>query len=262
MKTPNPKAAIYARVSSHEQTKDGYGLEDQIKKCKAALTLKDWELYDIYMNEKGISGTTTIEERPELKRLIEDAKKGLFTCVAFRALDRIGRDTWVTLGILKEFDKLGILYFSCLEQLDSSTIVGRMMINQIANFAQYEKEINCERMGFGLKIVLEKYGERGGPVPYGYKRGLNKKGDYIEIHEEEAKVIKIIFEERAKNISYERIGKYLDKNNLAPRKAKTWSGKTINQIVSNKEKYMGGIRNETNTEGIRWPIILEKEPFQ
>jgi site-specific DNA recombinase len=257
-----PKAAIYARVSSNEQAKDGYGLEDQIEKCKAAIIMKDLVLYKIYVNEKGISGTTEVDQRKELKELFDDAKKGYFSFVIFRSLDRIGRETRIILNILKDFQDLGIAYFSCLEQLDSSTVIGRMMINQIASFAQFDKEMNRERMGYGLKIVLEKYGERGGPLPYGYKRSTLKKGKYIEINFDEANIVKIVFEERIKQKSYERIAQYLNKEGYKPRKAKKWTGICISKIISHREKYLGGLRNGKNTEGITWPIILEKDPFK
>ena len=258
----NPKAAIYARVSSGEQAKDGYGLEDQVEKCKAAIVMKDLSLYKIYVNEKGISGTKEAEERAELKELFDDAKRGCFTFVIFRSLDRIGRDARIVLNILNDFTKLGVSYFSCLEQLDSSTITGRLIITQLAGFAQFDKEMNRERMQYGLNIVRTKYGEKGGQLPYGYSRNPLKKGKYVDIDPDEAKIVKIIFEERCKEKSYAKIAAYLNQEGFKPRKAQQWAGVSVAKIVSHREKYLGCLRNGKNSEGIRWPTILEKDPFE
>lgn len=252
---PNPfrmKAAIYIRVSTAKQAKEGNGLEDQLNRCKAILTVKDWDLYEVYCNEKGISGTTEIKDRKELNDLMEDAKNGLFNCVVFNSLDRLGRSTKIILGVIESFTEMGIKIYSCKESIDTSTASGELMLTFFAGIAQYERRLIVERMAAGKAVVTAKYGEKGGPLPLGYRRGED---GHIDIHPEEAAIVRNIFIARSKGLSLRKIAMWLTNLGIKTKKAKKWYGSTVGVILKNKPKYEGQERNG-NENGVCWPKIL------
>jgi site-specific DNA recombinase len=248
------KAAIYTRVSSSGQAKDGNGLDIQLEKCSAVLTVKGWELYKVYSNPNGVRGTTKHKDRKELVELFEDAKKGLFSAVIFSALDRIGRTSRIIEDIVIKLQKLNLKIYCCHESIDTTTEIGTLMLQMMSNYAQYDRSMLVKRLKEGLNASAKKRGERGGPIPYGYKRS----DDDIEIYEEEAKIVRLIFQEREKGTSYAKIANLLNEMNIRPKKAKTkeWSDSTIKGIVSRKNIYQGCLRN-SNISGIYWPKILE-----
>ena len=250
--TTKLKAAIYVRVSTAQQAKDGNSMEDQLLKCRAAIQFKEWEEADIYCNEKGISGTTTVDENKELHRLMEDAGKKKFHCVVFNSLDRLGRSTKIVLGVIEKFTELGIKIYSCKEFLDTSTASGELMLTFFAGIAQYERRLIIERMAAGKAVVATKYGEKGGPLPLGYRRGEDAN---INIHPREAAIVRNIFLMRARGLSLRKISVWLNNLKVKTRRGKIWYASTVKIILDNKAKYEGEERNG-NENGIRWPKIL------
>ncbi len=253
-KKSNPKAAIYTRVSSSGQAKDGNGLDIQLEKCKAVLTIKGWDLYKLYSNPNGVRGTTTAEEREELLELFHDAKKGKFTAVIFSALDRIGRTSRIIEDIVLKLQDLDLKIYCCHESIDTTTEIGTLMLQMMSNYAQYDRSMLVKRLSEGLKASAKKRGERGGPIPYGYVR-VEKT---IQIVEEEANIVKLIFEERNKNTSYSKIAEILNDMKAKPKKSGKWAESTIKGIVSRKLIYQGCLRN-FNIQNVYWPVILKTE---
>lgn len=246
------KAAIYIRVSTAKQAKEGTGLEEQLNKCLAMLTVKDWKLYKIYCNEKGISGTTVINERKDLQDLIDDGKQGLFQGVVFNSLDRLGRSTKIVLQAIDEFQEANLKFVSCKENIDTSTASGELMLTFFAGIAQYERRVIVERMAAGKEIQSLKYGDKGGQLPLGYMRGENNQ---VIINPIEAAIVRNIFIARNKGVSMNSIAKWLNDLGLKSRRDKKWYSATVSIILKNQDKYEGGIRGD-NQNGVRWPKIL------
>jgi site-specific DNA recombinase len=105
------RAVIYTRVSSDEQTK-GYGLEYQLEDCRRAVTQHGHHLTQVY-SDPGISGT--LENRPGLTQLRDDAKKGRFDILYFWKSDRLARDEILQLTLYREFRHCGIETYSVSE---------------------------------------------------------------------------------------------------------------------------------------------------
>ncbi len=244
-------AAIYIRVSSAKQAMDGHGLDAQLTKCRELINYKRWNTYPHTYADEGLSGSLDFKDRPQLKQLLDDAKKGLFNCVVFYSLDRLGRSTKIILHVIELLSEYNLKIVSCQEHIDTTTASGELMLTFFAGMAQYEKRNIIERMENGKKELRKKTGEYGGPVPLGYIR-VN---GFIEIKPEEAAIVVTIFRGRHQGLSMQKIANYLNLLEVKTRKNKQWYSASIKVILDNKIKYEGCLRNN-NTNNICWPKIL------
>ena len=142
--TDTPKTvAIYARVSTVEQE---VGL--QLADLRALAALRGWTIAGEYVDE-GVSGGQV--SRPELDRMMADAKRGLFHAVLVWKFDRFARSTQHLLSALDEFRQLNIEFVSVREAVDTSTPVGKMVFVLLAAIAEFEKDIILERVRAGVR---------------------------------------------------------------------------------------------------------------
>src|SRR3989344_2621325 len=175
------RAVIYTRVSSDEQTK-GYGLEYQLEECEKVVKRNGHILIDVY-SDPGISGT--IENRPGLSKLRQDAKSGQFDIIYFWKSDMMARDEILQLTLYREFKENGIEVCSATEPE-----MNELMKGIYAVFGANELRVIKERMYLGRLRAL-----RGGKwiasVPYGYE--MNKETLKIEINKQGAQYVKKLF---------------------------------------------------------------------
>lgn len=138
------KAALYARISTSDHGQDiTLQLDDLRQFCRR----KGWEIADEYA-DLGISGAKT--SRPELNRLLSDAKRRKFDAVVVWRLDRFGRSLAHLVTSLAEFDALKIAFVSLHESLDLSTPAGRLQFGIISCMAEYERSLIAERVRAGM----------------------------------------------------------------------------------------------------------------
>ncbi len=221
------KVAIYVRVSTLEQAEHGYSIDEQIAKLEKYCDIKDWVVYDKYI-DPGYSGSNL--ERPAIKRLVNDSKSKRFNGVLVYKLDRISRSQRDTLYLIEEvFNKNEVSFISLNENFDTSTTFGKAMIGVLSVFSQLEREQITERMQMG-KVGRAKAGKAmnwSRPV-FGYEY-VN--GEY-EVNEFEAKIIKRMFEDYMAGIS---ITKLRDKMNEEGHIGKEipWTYRTIRQTLDN-----------------------------
>ncbi|MBE7031850.1 MAG: recombinase family protein [Ruminococcaceae bacterium] len=163
----NKIAAIYIRVSTDAQREEGYSIDAQKEMLTAYCVSKGIKKYEYYI-DGGFSGSNI--ERPELKRLIEDVKKGKIGCVLVYKLDRLSRSQKDTLYLIEDvFNPHNVDFISLNESMDTSTPLGRLMLGILSAFAQLERENIKERTSMGMKErVKEGYWMGGGRVPFGY----------------------------------------------------------------------------------------------
>lgn len=163
----NKIAAIYIRVSTDAQREEGYSIDAQKEMLTAYCVSKGIKKYEYYI-DGGFSGSNI--DRPELKRLIEDVKKGKIGCVLVYKLDRLSRSQKDTLYLIEDvFNPHNVDFISLNESMDTSTPLGRLMLGILSAFAQLERENIKERTSMGMKErVKEGYWMGGGRVPFGY----------------------------------------------------------------------------------------------
>ena len=151
------RVAIYARVSTTNHGQDA-GL--QTREMHQFAEARGWRLADEYVDQ-GVSGSK--DSRPELNRLMADAKRRKFDVVLVWKLDRFGRSLRHLVNALAEFESLGIAFVSLSDNLDLSTASGRLMFNIIGAMAEFERELIRERVKAGMKNAKAKGARIGRP---------------------------------------------------------------------------------------------------
>jgi site-specific DNA recombinase len=180
--------ALLLRVSSEEQ-RDRETIELQREFLKEYCRLYELEVAEIYADD-GVSGTIPLHERPEGRRLLEDARAGKFTTLLVYRLDRLGRSLLVIVDAHDRLQAAGVSLRSATEPIDTSTPSGRLIFQMLASFAEYERETIGERTRAGLHRALRN-GKHAGRIPYGYKLSPDESG--LEVVEEEARIVREIF---------------------------------------------------------------------
>lgn len=232
------KAAIYTRKSKF--TEEGESIENQINMCiKYAdniLGITDYEVYE----DEGFSGGNI--DRPQFKKLMKDIKTKKFTHLICYRLDRISRnvaDFTTTLEILNKYE---CSFVSIKEQFDTSSAMGRAMMNISATFAQLERETIAERIKDNLRELSKTGRWLGGPAPMGYKsievenndsKGKSRKKHILEINPNEIETIKLVFKLFIKYKSFQRVSRELEKNGIYSRSGTVFSRELVKQAISN-----------------------------
>ena len=180
--------AIYVRVSTLDQAREGYSLEAQEAALRKWCADQGYIVYDIY-SDQGISGKD-IDHRPDMLRLMRDAKKGLFNMVVFWALSRFTRSVPDLYNTMTKFQSWNISMVSYTESFDTSTPMGRAMIGIVGVFAQLERELTGERVSAAMQMRAEK-GKRTCNEILGYDA---KGKDSFVINEKEAEYVRCCFD--------------------------------------------------------------------
>ena len=150
-----PRVAIYARVSTTDQSTDS-----QLLDLRRYVTDRSWQSYKEYC-DNGISGTK--DSRPALNELMNDAKKRKFDVVLVWRFDRFARSTRHLINALEEFRNLGIDFVSFQENIDTSSPLGSAIFTIISAVAQLERDIIAERVKAGLRRARENGKKLGRP---------------------------------------------------------------------------------------------------
>ena len=151
------RVAIYARVST---TNHGQDVSLQTRELQQFAIARGWQVAGEYV-DTGVSGAK--DSRPELNRLMADAKRRRFDAVLVWKLDRFGRSLRHLVNALAEFESLGIAFVSLSDNLDLSTASGRLMFNIIGAMAEFERELIRERVRAGMKNARAKGARIGRP---------------------------------------------------------------------------------------------------
>ncbi len=149
------KAGIYARVSTHDQ----HTLNLQIEAMKKYAKAREWSI-EIEFSEIG-SGT---KERPKRDELLDRARRRHVDVIIVWKLDRWGRSVSDLFHTLNELSSLGVGFISLTEALDLTTPIGRAMAGLLAIFAEFEREILCERVKAGIVHAREQGKPHGRPI--------------------------------------------------------------------------------------------------
>src|SRR5918997_832374 len=180
------RVALCLRVSSEEQ-RDRETIEIQREFLQEYCRLYGLDVVQIYADD-GVSGTIPLHERPEGRRLLEDAKEGKFSTLLVYRLDRLGRSLLVTVDAHDRLQACGVALKSATEPIDTSNPSGRLIFQMLASFAEYERETIRERTRAGLHRAY-RGGKHFGAAPYGY--GADERG-LLQIVPEDADTVREI----------------------------------------------------------------------
>jgi site-specific DNA recombinase len=191
--------AIYLRVSTDEQ-RERQTIETQREELERFCRLQDLRIAQTYADD-GTSGTIPVALRPAGGQMLRDARAKKFDRLLVYKLDRLGRDTMVTLEAVAELAKCGVRVVSITEACDGETSGGRLMLTIHSAFAAHEREVIRERSLAGTNRVAQSGAWLGGVVPFGYRKVGQKMAARLVISEDlipdvgisEADVIRMIY---------------------------------------------------------------------
>ena len=183
--------AVYVRKSTEKGLELEFNsLHNQEDACRSYImsqAFNNWEYFKTY-TDGGISGGTM--ERPALKQMLEDIRHGLIQTVVVYKVDRLSRSIMDFHNMMKEFDKYGCSFVSITQAFDTSTSMGKLTLNMLLSFAQFEREVSSERVRDKIRASKAK-GLWTGGVP---KLGYDIKDKKLVINPVEAEQVRSIFE--------------------------------------------------------------------
>lgn len=185
------RCAIYTRKSSDEGLEQGFNSLDAQREACAAYILSQasegWSaLSDIY-DDGGISGGTL--ERPALQRLLADVAAGRIDIIVVYKVDRLTRSLLDFSKLVEAFDKANTSFVSITQSFNTTTSMGRLTLNMLLSFAQFEREVTAERIRDKIAASKAKGMWMGGTPPLGYRPD----GRTLAIVEEQAEIVREIF---------------------------------------------------------------------
>ncbi len=184
------RCAAYTRKSTGEGLdQDFNSLDAQREACEAFIQSQKsegWVLVPDSYDDGGISGGTL--ERPALKRLMADIAAGRVDIVVVYKVDRLTRSLADFAKLVETFDATGASFVSVTQAFNTSTSMGRLTLNMLLSFAQFEREVTAERIRDKIAASKKKGMWMGGPVPLGYD-AVDRK---LVINEAEAKTVRHI----------------------------------------------------------------------
>lgn len=231
-------AAIYSRKSIF--TGKGESIENQVDMCKEFAT-KTMEITNFLIYEdEGYSGKNT--KRPKFQKLLKDAKAKKFDVLICYRLDRISRNVADFSNTIEELQKHNIDFISIREQFDTSSPMGRAMMNIAAVFAQLERETIAERVRDNMMELAKTGRWLGGTSPLGYKSeavkytnedGKDKKMFKLVQVPNEIEMVSLIYKLYLEKRGFPSVATYLCKNKYKGKKEGEFSRGTVEQIINN-----------------------------
>ncbi len=186
------RCAVYTRKSTDEGLeKEFNSLDAQRESCEAYIAsqrTEGWVLVPDYYDDGGISGGTL--ERPALQRLLRDIEAGLVDVVAVNKIDRLSRSLMDFAKLVETFDAHNVTFVSVTQSFNTTTSMGRLTLNILLSFAQYEREIIGERVRDKIAASKARGMWMGGPVPLGYDVRDRK----LVVNQAEAATVRRVFE--------------------------------------------------------------------
>ncbi|MBS0250623.1 MAG: recombinase family protein, partial [Proteobacteria bacterium] len=183
--------AIYTRKSSDEGLEKEFNSLDAQREACAAFVLSQkhagWACLPALYDDGGLSGGTM--DRPALQRLLRDIQAGKVQIVVVYKVDRLTRSLADFAKIVDVFDAHGASFVSVTQQFNTTTSMGRLTLNMLLSFAQFEREIAGERIRDKIAASKAKGMWMGGNVPLGY----DVKDRKLIVNEVEAETVRMIF---------------------------------------------------------------------
>src|ERR1700744_5964889 len=194
MKAPSIKSvrcAIYTRVSTeHGLDQEFNSLDAQYEAASAYIKSQahaGWSQIRSRYDDGGYSGGST--DRPDLQRLLDDIRSRKIDVIVVYKVDRLTRSLADFAKLVELFDKHGVSFVSVTQQFNTTTSMGRLTLNVLLSFAQFEREVTSERIRDKIAASKRKGIWVGGNLPLGYEMKDGK----IAVVEEEAEQVRFIY---------------------------------------------------------------------
>lgn len=235
---PKINCAIYTRKSTERGLDMEFNsLQNQEEACKAYIlsqAFNGWEYAKTY-SDGGISGGTM--ERPGLQALLNDIRAGHIQVVVVYKVDRLSRSIIDFHKMMQEFDKYGCNFVSITQSFDTSNSMGKLTLNMLLSFAQFEREVSAERVRDKIAASKAKGLWMGGTPPLGYD--VNDR--QLSVNERDAALVRLIFQKYIETENMFAVAEYLNEQGFCTKK---WVAKR------SKREHGGGQFYKSNVQRI------------
>lgn len=233
------RVCAYARVSTDtEEQLTSYSSQISYYTEKIKSN-PDWEFVGIYADE-GISGTQA-KNRTEFLRMIEDAKKGKIDIVIAKSISRFARNTVDTLNYVRLLREYNVNVYFEKENINTLDMDSEMFLTFYSAFAQAESESISMNIKLGYKAKMKRGEACGKADCYGFD--WNKETQELEINEEQAEVVRMIFNWYINGKGVFIISKELNELGIKTAKGRKWTHTTVRGLINN-EKYVGDLKSQ------------------
>ena len=263
MEQPKPairRCAIYTRKSSEEGLEQDFNsLKAQREACEAFIRSQageGWRLLKTAYDDGGLSGGTM--ERPALQRMLADINQGLIDVVVVYKVDRLTRSLSDFARIIETFDGHEVSFVAVTQQFNTTTSMGRLTLNVLLSFAQFEREVTGERIRDKIAASKKKGMWMGGLVPLGYDVHERR----LVVNESEAEKVREIFRSYGELGCVRLLMEELNRRGIRSKVRTAWNGRksggnafsrgALYELLSNPI-YIGEIRHK----GARHPGLHE-----
>lgn len=222
--SPAPvRCAIYTRKSTEEGLEQAFNSLDAQREACAAYVMSQqhegWTLLPEYYDDGGISGGTM--DRPAMQRLLDDVRGGKVDVIVVYKVDRLTRRLADFAKIVEVLDEAGASFVSVTQAFNTTNSMGRLTLNVLLSFAQFEREVTGERIRDKIAASKRKGMWMGGPVPIGYDVVDRK----LVINPAEAEMVRLIYTRYLTSPSLEALAQDLDKLGVRSKQRVTRDGR-------------------------------------
>jgi DNA invertase Pin-like site-specific DNA recombinase len=263
------RCAIYTRKSTDEGLEQSFNsLDAQRAACEAYILSQageGWECLPQVYDDGGWSGGNM--ERPALKRLLDEISKGHVDIVVVYKVDRLTRSLTDFARIVETFDNNNASFVSVTQAFNTTNSMGRLTLNVLLSFAQFEREVTGERIRDKIAASMARGIWMGGSIPKGYDLGDRR----LDVNPIEAEQVRYIFKRYLELNSLISLAKDLAQNNIRSKRWTARSGKErggylydpsgLSYLLRNRI-YLGQITHKDKSYPGEHDAIIETDLFQ
>src|SRR4051794_5086946 len=225
------RCAVYTRKSSEEGLEQEFNsLDAQRESCEAYVASQrpeGWLLVPDRYDDGGFSGGTL--DRPALKRLMADIEEGRVDVVVVYKIDRLSRSLMDFARLVEVFDRTGVTFVSVTQSFNTTTSMGRLTLNVLLSFAQFEREVIGERIRDKFAASRAKGMWMGGWAPLGYDVKERK----LVLNEAEAETVRMVFERFVKIGSATALALALRREGVTTKQRKLVNKGSLYKLLNN-----------------------------
>ncbi len=263
------RCAVYTRKSSEEGLEQDFNsLHAQREACEAFIksqTGEGWRLVKTSYDDGGLSGGNM--ERPALKLLLDHIEQGLIDVVVVYKVDRLTRSLADFAKMVEVFDAHGISFVAVTQQFNTTTSMGRLTLNVLLSFAQFEREVTGERIRDKIAASKRKGMWMGGCPPLGYDVVDRR----LVVNPKEAELVKLIYETYLKLGSVRHLKEHLERQGTVSKIRTSKSGNrtggcsfargALYELLANP-LYIGEVRHKKERHPGQHEAILSRDLWE
>ena len=254
--TPKVRCAVYVRKSTEENLNTDFNsLDAQRESCESYVQSRKhegWVALPTDYSDGGFTGANM--DRPALQRLLADVEAGRVDVILVYKLDRLSRSLLDFARLVGLFEQHNVSFVSITQSFDSSTPMGRLCINVLMSFSQFEREIIGERIRDKVAAAKRRGKFTGGTPPLGYD--IDSENRRLVVNPHEAETVRFIFRRFAELRSPLQLAKELNRKGITTkswmtkngvfREGRPWHKMHIYRVIHNRT-YLGEVIHKDNT---------------